>query len=270
MENEEEIGRGSGLAGELWSSRYPFPWKLGFQVLWDALLLRPRSFRADALKCSHLLSQPLLIKNQENIPTRGPCLLVVNHYNQPGFGAWWIGLGVSIAVPLEIHWLMTAAWTFPNDPHLRSFTSVTYWLFKRIARIYGFTNMPPMPPDPNQTEYRAASVRQALRYARQARDPVIGITPEGRDIPEGGLGAPPAGVGRFIAHLVKRCQVIIPIGMWEQDGRFCASFGPAFGLETTPGASPDELDEQVSRQVMEALALQLPQRLRGIYGDESE
>jgi hypothetical protein len=176
-------------------------------------------------------------------------------------------LGVNIAVPLEIHWLMTAAWTFPNDPNLRPFTPVTYWLFKRVAKIYGFTNMPPMPPDPNQTAYRAASVRQALRYARQATNPVMAMAPEGRDIPEGGLGAPPAGVGRFINHLVKRCQVIIPIGIYEQEGRLSLSFGPAFGLDIPPGVSPDDLDDQVSRQVMEALALQLPQHLRGVYGD---
>jgi hypothetical protein len=193
----------------------------------------------------------------------------VNHYNHTDFGAWWIGLGVNIAVPLDIHWLMTAAWTFPNDPHLRPFTPVTFWLFKRIARIYGFTNMPPMPPDPNQTAYRAASVRQALRYARQATDPVIAMAPEGRDIPDGILGAPPPGVGRFIAHLLKRCQVTIPVGMYEQGRRLCLSFGPAFELHTTPGASPDDLDEKVSQQVMEALALQLPQHLRGIYGNSS-
>jgi hypothetical protein len=166
-------------------------------------------------------------------------LLVVNHYNQPDFGAWWIALGVSIVVPLDIHWLMTAAWTFPRDPHLRLFTPLTYWLFKRIARIYTFTNMPPMPPDTNQTKYRAASIRQALRYARRADDPVIAMAPEGRDLPGGILGAPPPGVGRFIAHMDRYCQRIIPIGMFEGGGRLCLSFGPALKLDPSPGDSPE-------------------------------
>jgi len=248
------------------SSRYPFPWKTSLHLLRDTILLRPRSFRDDALNSSLLLPQQPVIINNNNIPAKGPCLLVVNHYNQPDFGAWWIALGVTIAVPIDIHWLMTAAWTFPKDPLLRPFTPLTYWIFTRIARVYEFTNMPPMPPDPNQTENRAVSIRRALRYARRSVDPVIAMAPEGRDLPGGILGPPPPGVGRFIAHLVKRCHRIVPIGIYEEGGRLCLSFGPAFEPGPPPGDTSDDLDNHVSRCVMDALALQLPARLRGVYG----
>jgi len=247
-------------------SRYPFPWKTGFQLLLDAILLRPRNFHQDALGTRGLLSKPPLIIDQENVPTVGPCLVVMNHYNQADFGPWWIALGIAIAVPIDIHWLMTAAWTFPNDPHLRPFTPLTYWLFSRVAQVYGFTNMPPMPPDHRQMESRAKAVRQALRYARTADSPVIALAPEGRDHPGGILGTPPPGVGRFIAQLMKYCKVIVPVGVYEDDDRLCLSFGRGLPLEFLDEGPRDALDTRISQGVMDVIALQLPERLHGAYG----
>ena len=127
-------------------SLYPFPGKIGFLLLLDAVLLRKRSFHEDAKKTIHLLTPPPLILNAENVPIQGPCLLVMNHYSQPGFNSWWIALGIAFVIPTEIHWLMTSAWTFPNKHFMRPFIPLTYWLFSRIARVYNFTNLPPMPP----------------------------------------------------------------------------------------------------------------------------
>jgi hypothetical protein len=189
----------------------------------------------------------------------------MNHYSRPGFQAWWIALGISAAVPFEIHWLMTAAWTFPDNNFLQTFTPLTYWLFSRVAQVYGFTTTPPMPPDPSQIQERARSVRRVLKYAREAEEPVIAIAPEGRDYPGGVLGSPSPGVGRFITQLAKQCQRITPIGVYEDDENLWISFGPAFELEMPPKCSPDDLDQEISRQVMQAIAQQLPQRLRGKY-----
>ena len=246
-------------------SRYPFPWKTGFLILLDSLVLRSRSFREDAQTIESLLSQPPRIINRKNIPMQGPCLLVMNHYSQPDFGAWWIALSIANAVPVDIHWLMTAAWTFPNQPLLKPLIPVTYWLFSRTAQIYGFTNMPPMPPDPNQIQNRANAVRLALRSASTTQDPVIALAPEGRDYPGGILGAPPPGVGRFITKLVKHCQKIIPIGVYEEDQCLCLCFGEAFSIDLDERNSKETLDVSVSRQVMEAIAQQLPSNLRGEY-----
>ena len=213
-----------------------------------------------------MLSPPPLIINQENVPTHGPCLLVMNHYNQPDFRPWWIALGIAYAVPLDVHWLMTAAWTFPDDPFLRPLIPLTYWLFSRVAQVYGFTNMPPMPPDARQTAFRASSVRLAVRYARTTKNPVIALAPEGRDHAGGILGEPPSGVGRFITQLMKHCKVIVPIGVYEQDHRLCISFGNVFELASQTEGSRDTLDNRTSRRVMEAIAQQVPPNLRGGYG----
>ena len=160
---------------------------------------------------------------------------------------------------------MTAAWTFPDNKFLQNFTPLTYWLFSRVARVYGFTTTPPMPPDPSQVEARASSVRRVLKYARVEEASVIAIAPEGQDHPGGVLGVPSSGVGRFIAQLAKYCQRITPIGVYEDDKSLCINFGHSFELDISPKLPADEFDVHISQQVMIAIACQLPESLRGKY-----
>ena len=160
---------------------------------------------------------------------------------------------------------MTAAWTFPDNKFLQNFTPLTYWLFSRVARVYGFTTTPPMPPGPSQIEDRARSVRRILKFARETGEPVVAIAPEGQDHPGGILGIPPSGVGRFIAQLAKYCQRITPIGVYEEDQCLCLSFGPAFELDISQKLPADEFDFHISQQVMKTIASQLPEKLRGKY-----
>jgi hypothetical protein len=98
-------------------------------------------------------------------------------------------------VPQDVHWVMTAGWTFPGQRRGRLLKPLTYWLFRRVAKVYGFTTMPPMPPNPKESLARARAVRQVLEYAERANRPIIGLSPEGRDFPTGQLGTPPPGVG---------------------------------------------------------------------------
>lgn len=234
-------------------------------LLRDAVLLRPRSARADSIACIRTLNPQPKIIQPENIPASGPSLLVMNHYTRAGFQAWWIAMGISAVVPTDIHWLMTSAWTFSENKYLQNFTPATRWFFSRVTRVYGFTTTPPMPPDPDHVEERARSVRQVLTFARESDQPVIGIAPEGSDQPGGILGTPPPGVGRFIKQLAKHCKRIIPIGVYEDDNRLNISFGEPFELEITANHAADQIDRDVSRQVMCAIAKQLPASLRGAY-----
>jgi 1-acyl-sn-glycerol-3-phosphate acyltransferase len=233
---------------------------------WAALAGRSRSFACDAQRAVGELRPELEVLGQEHIPARGPCLVVCNHYSRPGFEAWWIGLAVSAAVAArrasdadaEIHWVMTAAWTFPESRwRRRVLTPITRWAFRRVAAVYGFVAMPPMPPDPSEVEARALAVRQTLRLAkRAARDGgMVGIAPEGMDVAHG-LGQPPAGAGRFVAWLVRAGLPVLPVGVAEAGGRLRASFGPLF-VPMIP-AHRKERDREVSRQVMAAIARQLP------------
>jgi hypothetical protein len=147
-------------------------------------------------------------------------------------------------------------------------TPITRFFFRRLAQVYGFTSMPPMPPDPAEVEARAQAVRRVLEYARRSANPVIGLAPEGRDGPidqPGVLVEPPLGVGRFVLQLTRLGLPISPAGIFETDSRLCIRFGQPYGLDIPQGLKPDERDQQASREIMLHIADLLPPGLRGAY-----
>lgn len=251
---------------------YPIAWGRVARLAQAVLFRQRRSFRADASAFMNRLQPAPRVDGAEYIPAEGPCLLTVNHYYRPGFGAWWLTLAIASLLPVEIHWIMAAAWTFTDPdgqkhPHrARLFTPPTSWLFHRIAETYGFTAMPPMPPSPNGVERRARAVRQALEYARRTARPIIGLAPEGGDAPGGVLRWPPPGVGRFVMRLSQFCQDIIPIGVYEDGDRLCVQFGGPYRLPALPGLTADQRDRRASELMMRRIALQLPPRWRGEFG----
>jgi hypothetical protein len=247
------------------SLAYPTLWKNAFTVLLAALRLQERSFRADARTWVEALCPPLQVWGHEHIPSSGPALLTVNHYSRPGFHAWWITLAISAAVPAEVHWVMTAAWTFTGQPIARPLTPLSRWFFRRIAFVYHFTPMPPMPPSPSETEARAQAVRRVLNYARTTAQPLIGLSPEGQDMAGGRLGWPPPGVGRFVSHLARLGYPIVPVGVYEDGDRLCLRFGPAYHLALPFQLDAAERDRRASLLVMQAIARQLPPHLHGAF-----
>jgi hypothetical protein len=248
------------------SSAYPIPWKILPGLAVSVFTGQRRSFRRDAVIAVSRLQPPPEFRSLEAIPANGPYLLTTNHYTAPGFGSWWITLTINSVLPYEVYWIMTGAWAFPGKFYDAPMRALTTWLFRRIALVYGFTNMPPVPPYSNDTEGRARAIRSILTYARRTPSLVIGIAPEGADHPNGMLGPPPAGLGRFIAHLAPYCQLILPAGVFEQAGHLCVQFGVPYQLEIPKGLSPEQVDAHVSQTVMCAIARQLPVPLRGVYG----
>lgn len=245
--------------------QYRLPRRLVAGVLWAALTLRPRSVARDAQAAMAGLRPALAVRGEENIPTRGPALLACNHYSRPEFAAWWLALAISAAVAAqrapgadpEIHWVMTAAWTFPGSRWRQRFlTPLTRWAFRRVARVYGFIPMPPMPPDPHEVEARAQAVLRTVRLARQVAQTggMIGLAPEGMDTP-GNLGEPPEGAGRFVALLVEAGLPVLPVGVTESAGRLRVSFGPPFVPQVPPDRA--ERDRAVTEWVMSGIARQL-------------
>ncbi len=207
-----------------------------------------------------------LVFGADHVPTEGACLVTCNHYTRPGFGAWWIALGIAAVIAdhraagaaADLHWVMTAAWRYPKgDWRRRVITPLTERAFARAARVYDFVTMPPMPPDPAEIDARALAVRRTLRLAHRlvGEGGLLGLVPEGRDTPEL-LGDPPPGAGAFIALLVQAGMPVLPVGVAENNGRMWISFGAPFVPEI-PQRRADR-DRAVSRQVMAAIATQLP------------
>jgi len=235
------------------------------KIFWAGIFRRKLSFHNTAQYCIKLLNPPLKVLGQENIPKSGPLLLVTNHYTNPGFSSWWITLSSSSVVPVEIHWIMAAAWTSQDALYTHIVTPITFWAFARLAWVYGFTPMPPMPPRPSDVTARALAVRQVLAYVRSTQNPLIGLAPEGQDEIANGLIMPPDGVGRFIYHLSKAGLDILPIGVFEQDDRLCVHFGSPYHLNLPGKLSSDEKDIWVSKNVMSSIATLLPYEFRGIF-----
>jgi hypothetical protein len=244
---------------------YHYPPGLFAIVARDVLLLRHRSFREDAKACIEKLNPPLQVLGKENIPQHEPCVVTMNHYHRAGFGAQWIALAIAASVPADMHWLMTGEFTYPGKWYKPLGAIASRLLLKRIARVYDFTTMPPMPPRPRDVEARAASVRAVLEYVRRAKDPILGLAPEGHDPPNGVLTPPASGLGRFGLLLSRTDLKFIPVGAYEADGFFHLHFGESYELSIRSNLSADEKDNQAAQIIMKHIARLLPSHLRGEF-----
>lgn len=238
---------------------------LVLNLVWAVLFKQKRDFKKDAVEALKGLRPDLVIHGQEYVPVTGPCLITLNHYFRPGYNAFWTSLAISAAVPLDIFWIMTGAFTYPGQRREKVLKPMSQWLLHAIGRVYGFSNMPAMPPNPSEAEERALAVRQVVTVVRRRPHAVIGLAPEGRDILTGKLGEPPSGSGRFIQYLARLGLPILPVGVFEADSSLQVNFGRLFCLEETGDLSSTGTDRAVCRIVMQAIARQLPDEMRGIY-----
>ncbi len=206
-------------------------------------------------------------KGQSNIPRQGPLLVVLNHYTRPGLAVNWAALAISACMPAAPIWVMTSAWTKrqPGWDALR--TRLTGLLFKRLARVYGFITMPPMPPVEEEVIERSASVRRLMDALRKEPQTILCMAPEGRDFPDGQLGEPPPGIGRLVLQACKTLQRVLPVGVYEGEGQLVVSFGKPCSLREILPLQPT--DREVSALLMRLIAAQLPQSLDGAYSSQT-
>ncbi len=244
---------------------YSLPFQVVTGLVKDSLTGHRRSFRRDSLACIRRLKPPLRIGGEQNIPQQGPCVLTLNHYHRQGFPAQWLALAISAIVPEEIHWIITAELTYSDKWYAFLGKSLSRMILKLVARVYGFTTMPPMPPRPGDVEARAVSVRKVLEYIRHNQNIFLGLAPEGGDHPRGILGMPPAGLGRFALLLASRGICFVPVSVYESLGQLCVSFGEKYMLSVGCELSFDDRDKQTARMIMEHIANLLPVPLRGEF-----
>ena len=270
MQTREFCSAGDGARTKaVWGALSPV---FVLALLWDVLRGRSRSFEADAASLLRILRPQPQVEHASCIPPEGPFVVVLNHYCRQGLGAWWgvFLIGQAIACQRmesgEVRWVMTNGWTYQDPIRSRLLTPLTRWLFRKIARSYGFISMPPMPPDPLQIEERAQAVRKALSLAHKGA--MIGLAPEGRDSSDGSLIEPPAGTGRFLLLLAKAGLCILPAGAAEKDGTLTVSFGAPFILKTQPSLEKRQRDLRAGETVMVAIGGLLPPALWGIYREQ--
>ena len=219
---------------------------------------RRRDLAADARALTARLRPPLGVRGTPPDLQRGGWLLLLNHYHRPGFRAWWLALALSAVVPRPVHWLVTSEWRSPDGPRRWFLSPLSRWTLARLRRMYGFTLMPPMPPQPQDFPARTASALELLRRVRSQPQMLVGLAPEGADNPAG---------GRLVGALVALGLQPLPIGVYEQEGRLWLHFGqplPPAALAPTNRAA----DRLISTTVMRAIAACLPPHLQGPYRQE--
>jgi hypothetical protein len=245
---------------------YPIPWLILSKLVIAMILQRRRSFSMDAKGWLQGLSPPIRVLGDQHIPANGPLLITINHYSSEGFPSWWIALAVSATFKREVHWIQTDSWRY-DDPLLRhTITPLTKFVFKRAARVYDFTTMAPMPPDPKDLNSRMQSIRQVLQFIRNSNEPVVGLAPEGKDSNDGVLDDPPPGVGRFIWQMQREGLMLLPAGIYEENCALNLRYGEVYTLPAVESISTSERDDFINSHVMERIAGLLPEVLRGSFG----
>jgi hypothetical protein len=248
---------------------YHLPAGLLMRLGLDWLLARRRDFSADARACLRSGTTPVRVAGGENIPVGGACLVTFNHYSRPGFQIYWLVMALTAALRLgagqRLGAVVTGELTMPGSwlaPVGRPFSRV---LLRRMAQMYGFVSMPPMPPRQCDVDARARSVRAVLAWLDQPGAPVLLLAPEGCDQPGGRLATPPEGAGRFMALITARGLPVLPVAGWEGEGALQLRFGRPYHLAVPAGLSRDQLDRQISTLVMSEIAALLPDFLRGEF-----
>jgi 1-acyl-sn-glycerol-3-phosphate acyltransferase len=245
--------------------KYSYPPGLFARAAWDLILLRRRDLRRDAKACIENMSAELKVFGEENIPRQGGCVLTINHFHRPGLGAQWIALAVTALVPLPIRWAVTGELMCQGKWYRAVGTRASRVFLRRLAYLYGLITMPPMPPRPTDVKARATSVRAILKHVKQGHEPVLGISPEGYNSPQGALTRPATGFGRFALLLSRAGMKFVPVGGYEADGVFHLHFGNAYELSIPGDFSTDEKDEQAIQMIMRKIACLLPTHLQGEF-----
>jgi hypothetical protein len=244
---------------------YKIPKSVLADLAFAALLGRKRRFRAHAVRMMLGIQPPPRVLDEENMPCAGPGIITMNHYHSQALWPPWLASAISALVPVDIHWVMAAGWTDPRRWLDRYKRALSGWVLTRLARVYRFSTMPPMPPSPDEVAQRTASIMRLMSYVRSHPQTLVGMAPEGGDQPGAVLNLPPSGFGKLALAFSRMDIPFYPVGVYEEEGNFYLRFGPSYRLDVEPGLSREQQDLLARRRVMDHIAVCLPARLRGEF-----
>ena len=243
---------------------------LVIRFIWAVLRGGTRNLTAD-VEATLMAARPKpRALNEQHIPAEGPFVLVGNHYERPGLKVFWGGMLASHAVAQRrtsqksLRWLMTSEWYDFRLGPLPVPVWALRWLFRRIAQVYGLVIVPRAA---ERGVGRAAALRTILDIVRGSGD-AIGLFPEA--IGTGQLIEPMPGVSSFLLLLSNHGIPILPVGIFEEEGRLIASFGPPFSIQVARSVEKGERERLASQQVMVAIGRLLPSELWGVYAPAIE
>jgi len=232
--------------------RYPSIVPAVLWALFNRQLGRHLSFGTLARRLNSRVSLPVVSHGTQNIPIGGGYVVTVNHYAREGFSSAWIAIALSALISTEVTWVMTDEWVFEGNPLAFALRPVMRFVLRSLHAVFGFLPMPTMAPGYSDTAQRAAAVRRVIEYVRTHPGAVIGLSPEGRDALQPGMGELPAGVGKFILYLNRMGLRILPVGITEVNGQLAVRFGEPYDLALADAEG--DLDGQVRTIVREQIS----------------
>lgn len=233
------------------------------QIVVGILRGHPRDFAQDSRTLVAQLEPPIeRLNTAPKLPPSGVAVLA-NHFVGPDFHAWWLAMAISSSLDLDVKWVVTNEWGYPDLFRRTTVTPLTRLFLRRVALSYGFFLMPPMPPRPHEVEARASAVKRILRFVAHSKGPILGVAPEGADAPNHALAPPPPGTGRFLIQLARHGMRFLPAAVYQEGETLCIRFGDVFDIDRDlqAEAGPDVADFS-----MRAIARLLPEALQGFYG----
>ncbi len=233
--------------------------------------------RDTALMVRGIRPEPRVLR-ANYIPAETPFVLVMNHYDRPGLGAWWGAAVVLNAIankrtraPRDVRLVMTREWWYPGGLGRALKQPITRWFFEHLAKSYGLILLPPVT---GRNVYRgegAIGVRRALALTRANPPQLVGLAPEGRTGEQGSLCKPPRGAGLFLAALSRNEIPFLPAGIFEdEDQILTVQFGEPFRLCISRALPRALQDEQAACETMVQIGSLLPERMWGVYYAETK
>ena len=187
------------------------------------------------------------IRGLENIPERGPCLIITNHLS-------------AIDPPLILAVFPTPITVFAADTHRHEF------LIGALMHHMGAILV-------KRGEVDRKALRGALQVLQEGG--VIGIAPEGTRSRTGGLLKGRIGAAYLAAHAN---VPLVPIALAGTEAglpslfrlgrpRITATIGPPFRLSDSAGRPTRQDLDAYTDIIMRTLASLLPEKYRGVYRD---
>jgi len=207
---------------------------------------------------------PPLVRLADNIPETGPLVLLANHYERPGLWMVWpaflAGHLVRERTGRDTHWIAIQEWESFSVWRIPVPPSIIRRVFERAFHTYGIIAMPSAD---TPAAGRASSMRAAAQLVHEGQ--IIGLMPEGDVGPTPELLEAREGVGSFLLLLAGRGARMLPVGIYEEDQRLVAHFGPAFELTAPTDLPKADRDQWARDRVMLAIRALLPEPLWGVY-----
>jgi hypothetical protein len=248
---------------------YRFPLRFLARWLWTALVLRRgRNLGVDGLELFAGRLPRARVEGVERLPSAGPCVLVMNHYERPGLRVWWGVALVTAAVwqrrgdDPPVRWLMADRFRRFRLGPLPLPDALTAWGLALVARAYGMLLVARVE---EEQALRSGALLEARRELR--RGGVLGVTPEAAAHGGPELYPPWPNSAVALAWLSRGETPLVAVAFHDDDaGRLVARFGRPFTIDW-PGLDEARAHEiELGDRVMGALAELLPPRLRGRYG----